>query len=129
MTNKEQAISLLEKLARLGNEPELGNSEGNIIAQKALALLKPCPTCEGNQFVPTFDPASQTADADYCPDCQSQEPATSEFVEECKGLIYECSHGVWTNVEGSNFLLVKLSKACDRLEAAEKALREKGTNN
>jgi len=26
----------LEKLARLGNEPYLGNSEGNIIAQQAL---------------------------------------------------------------------------------------------
>jgi len=26
----------LEKLARLGNEPHLGNSDGNIIAQKAL---------------------------------------------------------------------------------------------
>ena len=27
---------LLPKLARLGNEPYLGNSEGNIIAQQAL---------------------------------------------------------------------------------------------
>jgi hypothetical protein len=28
----------LEKLARLGNEPRLGNSEGNCIAQKALGI-------------------------------------------------------------------------------------------
>lgn len=30
-------VEALNKLARLGNEPHLGNSDGNIIAQKALA--------------------------------------------------------------------------------------------
>ena len=29
----------LEKLARLGNEPHLGNSDGNVIAQRALAAV------------------------------------------------------------------------------------------
>ena len=32
----EAKDAALEKLARLGNEPYLGNSEGNIIAQQAL---------------------------------------------------------------------------------------------
>jgi len=33
--NKKYKIAL-DKLSRLGNEPELGNSDGNIIAQQAL---------------------------------------------------------------------------------------------
>ena len=35
-TENEQLKEALEKLARLGNEPHLGNSEGNVIAQQAL---------------------------------------------------------------------------------------------
>ena len=38
-TELKDVKSLLEKLARLGNEPHLGNSDGNIIAQRALASL------------------------------------------------------------------------------------------
>ena len=33
----ERLREALEKLARLGNEPEYGNSEGNLIARAALA--------------------------------------------------------------------------------------------
>ena len=32
----ERLKAVLDKLARLGNEPELGNSKGNVIAQQAL---------------------------------------------------------------------------------------------
>lgn len=32
----ERFRKTLEKLARLGNEPHLGNSDGNVIAQQAL---------------------------------------------------------------------------------------------
>lgn len=39
--NKElqQVREALNKLSRLGNEPELGNSTGNVISQQALATL------------------------------------------------------------------------------------------
>ncbi len=33
-------VEALEKLSRLGNEPHLGNSNGNVIAQEAIAHLK-----------------------------------------------------------------------------------------
>ena len=35
-----ELVEALERLARLGNEPNYGNSDGNIIAQKALAKAK-----------------------------------------------------------------------------------------
>jgi hypothetical protein len=41
--SREQVMPLveaLEKLSRLGNEPFLGNSDGNVIAQRALAHVK-----------------------------------------------------------------------------------------
>ena len=37
--DQEKAQAALEKLSRLGNEPHLGNSDGNVIAQKALSSL------------------------------------------------------------------------------------------
>ena len=37
-TEIEKYEIALNKLARLGNEPELGNSDGNIIAQQALKV-------------------------------------------------------------------------------------------
>ena len=36
----QQAATALDKLARLGNGSIFGNSEGNVIAQEALAALK-----------------------------------------------------------------------------------------
>ena len=41
---------------------------------QALALLEPCPTCGDSGRIPTFDPASGLADADFCPNCQQDEP-------------------------------------------------------
>ena len=35
-TDNERKKGALEKLARLGNDPYLGNSKGNVIAQQAL---------------------------------------------------------------------------------------------
>jgi hypothetical protein len=35
----EKVRVALDKLARLGNEPHLGNSVGNVLAQEALSLL------------------------------------------------------------------------------------------
>ena len=37
---EDKLVEALEKLARLGNEPRLGNSDGNIIARQALAAAK-----------------------------------------------------------------------------------------
>lgn len=36
----EQAIEALDKLARLGNAPMMGNSNANIVAQDALTALR-----------------------------------------------------------------------------------------
>lgn len=36
----EEAEKALDRLARLGNEPEFGNSDGNMIARAALARIK-----------------------------------------------------------------------------------------
>ena len=37
--DQQKAQAALEELSRLGNEPHLGNSIGNVIAQKALSSL------------------------------------------------------------------------------------------
>lgn len=36
LATMEQLVGALDKLARLGNEPHFGNSDGNVIAQEAL---------------------------------------------------------------------------------------------
>ena len=36
----QEAARALDRLARLGNEPMMGNSNGNVMAQQALAALK-----------------------------------------------------------------------------------------
>lgn len=36
----DEVRDALEKLARLGNEPHYGNSDGNVIAKQALANLR-----------------------------------------------------------------------------------------
>ena len=51
------------------------------LIDQALALL-PCPTCSDSGRIPTFDQASQTADADPCPDCQPRTCVCCEEVTE-----------------------------------------------
>ena len=96
MTDREKAIeTLLERIARLGNEPELGNSDGNVLAQQALAILreKPC----------TDKP-------------ESQEPV-SEFVSLLRVFIGNTPSPYCYTAQ----LEQRALEACDRLEAETEA--------
>ena len=69
-----------------------------------------CKTCGDSGTIPTFDQASQLADADPCPDCTAQEqPPASDFTKECRGILRRCDmprrtiadaqgSSIWSNV-------------------------------